>query len=140
MPAVFEYHHTVAAAEIDVQGHANNVCYVAWMQDAALAHTAAEGWPAERYVALGAGWVARSHKIEYHEPAFAGDEIVVRTHVATMQKVTSVRRYRIERRTDGALLATAETRWAFVTYATGQPTRIPAEIAEAFKVMKEGKV
>lgn len=140
MPRVFDYHHTVAPDEIDGQGHANNVCYVDWMQSAALAHTAAEGWPAERYAALGAGWVVRSHKIEYHESALVGDEIVVRTHVATMQKVTSVRRYRIERRRDGALLATAETRWAFVTYATGQPTRIPREIAAAFTLMNEGKM
>ena len=38
-------------------------------------------------------------------------------------------------------MATAETRWAFVDYATNQPTRIPREIAEAFVVVagKEGK-
>ena len=68
MPAIFEYHHTVCDDEIDVLGHANNVCYVAWMQDAALAHSAAQGWPAEAYGRLGMGWVVRSHAIEYHQP------------------------------------------------------------------------
>jgi acyl-CoA thioester hydrolase len=135
MPEVFEYRHTVAVDEIDVQGHANNVCYVAWLQAAALAHSAAEGWPAERYTALGRGWVVRSHSIEYHAPALAGNDIAVFTWVATMQKVTSVRRYRIVRRSDGMLLATAETRWAFVDYATGQPVRIPAEMACAFALV-----
>jgi acyl-CoA thioester hydrolase len=135
MPAVFEFHRTVRDDEIDTQGHANNVCYVQWMQDAALAHSAAQGWPAEAYRRLGSGWVVRSHAIEYHEPVQAGEEIVVETWVATFKRVTSVRRYRITRPADGALLATAETKWAFINYATGQPQRVPADIAGAFEIV-----
>lgn len=130
----FEYPHTVADDEIDEQGHANNVVYVAWMQAAALAHSATLGWTPQRYLELGFGWVARSHTIEYLRPAFAGDEIVVQTHVADMKRVTSTRVYRIVRRADHELLARAETTWAFVDYATGRPTRIPAEIIHAFQV------
>jgi acyl-CoA thioester hydrolase len=135
MPALFEYHHTVRTDEIDAQGHANNVCYVSWMQDAALAHTAAQGWPAAAYQRLGMGWVVRSHTIEYHQPARAGDRITVKTWVATFKRVTSLRRYRIVRQADGGLLATAETLWAFIDYATGQPHRVPAEIASAFEIL-----
>ena len=134
MPELFEYLHTVTDDEIDQQGHANNVVYVAWMQAAALAHSAALGWTPERYLQLGMGWVARSHTIEYVRPALAGDEIIVQTHVADMKKVTSTRVYRIVRRADGELLARAETHWAFINYATGKPTRIPAEIAHAFPI------
>lgn len=135
MPAVFRYEHTVGADEIDPLGHANNVAYLEWMQAAALAHSAAQGWPAERYRALGLGWVVRSHTIEYLLPARAGDVIVVDTWVATLRKATSQRCYRIRRKSDGAVLATAQTRWAFVDYATGQPQRIPPEIAESFEVV-----
>ena len=92
MSRVFEYPHTVADDEIDQQGHANNVVYVAWMQAAALAHSAALGWTPERYRQLGLGWVARSHTIEYLRPAVAGDQIIVETHVADMKKVTSTPR------------------------------------------------
>jgi acyl-CoA thioester hydrolase len=134
MTDLFEYLHTVAEDEIDEQGHANNVVYVAWMQAAAVAHSAALGWTAERYRGLGTGWVARSHTIEYLRPALAGDEIIVQTHVANMKKVTSTRVYRIIRRADHELLARAETNWAFVNFATGKPTRIPAEIAHAFPI------
>jgi acyl-CoA thioester hydrolase len=130
----FEYPHTVADDEIDEQGHANNVVYVAWMQAAAIAHSATLGWTAQRYRQMGMGWVARSHTIEYLRPAFAGEEIVVATHVADMKKVTSKRLYRIFRRSDRELLAKAETHWAFVDYATGKPTRIPVEISRAFPV------
>ncbi len=137
MPAVFEFQHTVRDDEIDAQGHANNVCYVQWMQDAALAHSAAQGWPGEAYRKLGSGWVVRSHAVEYHEPALAGQEIVVETWVATFRRVTSVRRYRIVRPADAALLATAETKWAFINYATGQPQRVPAELAGAFEIVTQ---
>ena len=135
MPEIYEYHHTVGDEEIDALGHAGNVAYVEWMQAAAVAHSAAQGWPGETYRKLGSGWVVRSHAIEYHQPARAGDEIVVRTWVATMKKVTSLRRYRMVRRADDELLATAETKWAFINYTTGQPARIPAEIAQAFQVV-----
>ena len=134
MTDFFEYPHTVGHDEIDEQGHANNVVYVAWMQAAAMAHSATLGWTAERYLKLGMGWVARSHTIEYLRPAYAGDEIIVETHVADMKKVTSTRVYRIIRRADRELLAKAETHWAFINYATGKPTRIPAEISRSFPI------
>jgi acyl-CoA thioester hydrolase len=133
---VFQHPHTVSADEIDEQGHANNVVYVGWMQAAAIAHSAALGWTAERYAAMGCGWVARRHTIDYLQPAYAGEQLIVETQVTDMKKVTSTRVYRILRRSDGAVLAKGETNWAFINYATGKPTRIPAEIAEAFPVLQ----
>jgi len=136
MPEIFFHSHVVQADEIDTLGHANNVAYIAWLQAAAVAHSAAQGWPGSRYHELGQGWVVRSHAIEYLLPAFAGDHVTVETWVATMRKVTSLRRYRIARRGDGALLATAETNWAFVDLTTGKPVRIPSDICEAFVVVE----
>jgi acyl-CoA thioester hydrolase len=136
MPDVFFHSHVVQADEIDTLGHANNVAYIAWLQAAAVAHSAAQGWPGSRYFALGQGWVVRSHAIEYLLPAFAGDHLAVETWVATMKKVTSLRRYRIVRRGDAAVLATAETNWAFVDLAGGRPVRIPPEVAGAFVVVE----
>ena len=134
MPEIYEYRHTVRQDEIDGLKHANNVAYVDWMQSAAVAHSTAHGWSSERYRQMGFGWVVRSHRIEYLQPAFAGDQVVVRTWVATLKKATSVRRYKIVRETDEALLASAETKWAFVNYTTAQPMRIPREVAESFRV------
>ena len=92
MPALFELPLRVTADDIDPLGHVNNIQYVKWMQTAALAHSAAQGWPHDEYVRLGAGWVVRSHTIEYLQPAYEGDEVVVVTWVADMKKVTSLRR------------------------------------------------
>jgi acyl-CoA thioester hydrolase len=136
MPAIFEHHHTVQNHEIDALGHANNVCYVGWMQDAALAHSAAQGWPSEAYLRLGSGWVVRSHTIDYHDAARVGEQIVVGTWVAAFKGVASLRRYRMIRPADGTVLATAETKWVFVNYATGQPRRVPMEIMRAFEIVE----
>lgn len=132
MTRSFEFRRRVLPEEIDPLGHVNNVAYVDWMQQAAMAHSAALGWPGDRYRQLGAGWVVRSHAIEYLRSAKDGDEIVVHTWVATMRKATSLRKYRIVRAADGELLAEAETLWAFVNFATGQPMRIPRDIAAAY--------
>jgi acyl-CoA thioester hydrolase len=137
MLAVFEYEHTVLPDEIDALDHASNVAYVEWMQAAALAHSTALGWPADRYLRLGMGWVVRAHAIEYLQPAFAGEDVIVRTWVATMRKATSSRRYEICRKSDGQILATAETRWAFIDYATRQPARVPKGVAESFPLVND---
>jgi len=136
MPDIFFHPHVVQADEIDDLGHANNVVYIAWLQAAAVAHSAAQGWPGSRYHELGQGWVVREQTIKYLLPAFAGDHVVVETWVATMSKVTSLRRYRVSRNGDGALLATAETNWAFVDLTTGKPVRIPPGVGRAFVVVE----
>jgi acyl-CoA thioester hydrolase len=137
MPAVFEFPHTVAAAEIDELGHANNQVYLAWLNAAALAHSTAQGWSQEAYVKAGAGWVVRKHEIEYLAPARAGEVLVVRTWVATMERATSLRRYEVLRPKDGARLAVASTLWAFVDYKTGRLKRIPEQVAQAFPIVPD---
>lgn len=136
MPAVFEYQHTVRADEIDAHGHVNNVNYFRWMQSAAVAHSAAQGWPTERYEEARLGWVARRHEIDYLQPAFDGDVLVVRTWVADFRKITSWRRYRILRPVDNVLLATAQTNWAFLNLETRMPTRIPADLVSEFQIVE----
>lgn len=134
MIPVFEYRHTVAPDDIDALGHAGNYHYVRWLQHAAVAHSTANGWSPERYDELGAGWVVRSHQITYLQPAFEGDALVIRTWVENMRPATSLRRYEICR-SDGTLLARAETDWAFVNYAKQKAIRIPAEVAESFSLV-----
>jgi acyl-CoA thioester hydrolase len=123
----------VGAGAVDRHGHANNVEFVRWMNDAALAHAAARGWAAAADAA-GSAWVARAHRIDYLRPAFAGDRVRVLTWVADVRGATALRRYRIERAGDDAVLAEAETDFAFVDARTGRPRRIPADLKAAFAV------
>ena len=135
MPAIFEYHHTVSDDEIDGQGHVGNLAYLKWMQAAAVAHSAAQGWPSERYIEIGAGWVVRSHKIEYLQPAFVNEKIVLLTWVATFKKVTSLRKYKFVRLENDAVLARAETNWAFIGFQRHVPRRVPSDVSKAFEIV-----
>jgi acyl-CoA thioester hydrolase len=138
MPDIYLHEHTVHAGEIDPLGHANNVSFVHWMQEAAIAHSTAQGWPMSGYRDIGMAWVVRRHTIEYLFPAFEGDRIVVRTWVADMQRVTSLRRYEIS--AGGRLLARAETSWAFIRTADGKLTRVPDVVSRSFILVPDGVV
>lgn len=129
---VFEYLVTVADSDIDENEHANNVSYVRWMQDAAIAHSAANGWPPERYSESGFAWVARRHTVEYLAPAFEGEEIVVKTWVSDWKTVRSTRKYRFIRKNDDVIVAKAETLWAFLSLKTGRPIKLPPEVGDCF--------
>ncbi len=102
----------------DLNGHVNNVEYLRWMQDAAMQHSEASGCT-QATSATGATWVVRTHKIEYLKPAFAGDHVVVCTWVANFRRVQSLRKYKIFRPADKALLAEGETDWVFVDAQKG---------------------
>ena len=135
MPAIFDWKHVVSESDLDDLQHANNISYLKWMQSAALAHSAAQGWPIKAYHTLGHGWVVRSHHIEYLTPALLGDEIIVRTMVENLKKVTSLRRFTILRPADEVVLAKAATEWAFVDFKTRTLKRIPPEVANAFEIV-----
>ena len=139
MEPVYRFDITVPAEAVDENRHANNVAYVQWMQAAAIQHSAAAGCT-EMTRALGAAWVVRTHRIEYLNPAFAGDAVTVLTWVANFRRVRSLRRYKFIRAADQTVLAQGETDWVFVAAATGRPRAIPDEIKNAFGTAVEEAV
>jgi acyl-CoA thioester hydrolase len=136
MESVYRFNITVPPESVDDNRHVNNVAYVQWMQDSAIAHATASGCT-EMTKAIGATWVARTHHIEYLSPAFAGEAITVMTWVADFRKVRSLRRYKFVRTTDGKVLARGETDWVFVHADTGRPRAIPEEIRKVFVIVSE---
>jgi acyl-CoA thioester hydrolase len=140
MPAVFEHPHRVRPEEIDGLGHANNLAYLQWIVTAAVEHSIAQGWGPDEYRRLGGGWVVRRHAIKYLKSALLDDEIVVRTWLDELRRFSCRRRYLVERVADRAILATAETEWAFIELATGNLTKVPHEVAGAFVLMAAGNV
>ncbi len=120
---------------IDGNGHVNNVHYIQWMQDTALAHSAALGWSRERYTALGRTWVVRSHNIEYLHPAYAGDSITIFTWVAAMHKIRCLRKFKFFRPGDQTTLAMASTLFILCDLHSGRPIPIPEEMLQAYPVI-----
>lgn len=137
MPRVLVHAFRVPARSIDVNGHVNNLEYLRWMQDAAVMHSVARGWPYERYRESRTAWVVRSHAIEYLAPGFADDTLSIATWVADLQERSSLRRYLVWRPSDRRVLAEAETRWVLVDTAKGRPRVIPDELRSSFAVVTD---
>lgn len=121
--------------DIDSNGHVNNIVYVQWMQDIAIAHSDAVGC-SQATTAAGCTWVARSHFIEYLRPAYAGDRILLQTWIVdAAKKSSSPRRYRMVRESDGTVLARGETLWVFIDVQSGRPRTIPVEVIGCFETV-----
>lgn len=129
---MFRHRVTVGESDSDELGHTNNIQYVRWLQDAAIAHSAHVGLTFERYVALGGVFVVRRHEVDYLRSALRGDELEVRTHVASVMAAKSERKYEIVRLSDETVIVRALTLWGFVDTTMGRPMRIPDEIYVAF--------
>jgi len=128
----FSHRFVVPATDIDDLGHASNVSWVRWVQDAATEHSRSIGLGLDEYRALGVLWVVRRHDIEYLGAAFEAQELVAETWVASMKGATSLRRTRFTRATDGAELCHAATTWVLVSLPQGRPTRVPRELLQRY--------
>lgn len=136
MDPVYRYEIEVTARDVDRQGHVNNVKYIQWMQDAAVAHALTSGCTRASHV-VGATWVVRTHQIEYLSPAFDGDKLALLTWPSNFQRVRSLRKYKFVREKDQTVIARAETDWVFVNAKTGRPQSIPAEVKNTLPVVSE---
>ena len=119
----------VAPEDIDPLGHVNNVVYLRWAQDVAVAHWQA-GAPAgaqERLI-----WVVLRHEVDYKHPARLGDEVKVRTWVGTASRFRFERLTEMTRVQDGRLLARVRTLWCPLDRQTGRPTEVGPEVRALF--------
>jgi acyl-CoA thioester hydrolase len=125
------FDHPILAGEIDVDanGHVNNVVYLRWVQEAAVAH-----WTSVAAVEVRAdvSWVVVRHEIDYKRPAFPGDALVARTWVDRITVATTERRCEILRGADGELLAKSLTVWCAIDPRTGKPRRIDPRVRSYF--------
>lgn len=125
----------IPGSAIDENGHVNNVAYVQWMQEIAVEHYASLGGIEAQ--GSDATWFVREHRIEYLRPAFAGEEIEIKTWVENIRRVRSLRKYEFVRKSDGRVLVKGETDWVFVDVRTGRPLPIPEEVSNVFSLSKE---
>ena len=79
------------------------------------------------------------HRVEYLRHAFAGEQIIVLTWVSNFRRVQSLRKYRIIRVKDNAVLVEGETDWVFVDAKTGRLRSIPKNVIAAFEILPKEK-
>ena len=127
----FEQRLVVAAEHLDDNAHVNNVVYLQWMTDAAVAHWTSIASPdAQARIA----WVARRHEIDYHAPALLGEALVVRTWIGAADGLRFVRFGEVRRERDAKVLASLRTVWIPIDRVTGRPKRVPEDVRAQFSV------
>ena len=134
--AVFEMAIAVEPADIDELGHVNNVVYVRWVQDIAVAHWRAAASRDDRKKLL---WIVVRHEIDYRRAARLGDGILARTWVGAATRIKFERHTELLRSSDGCLLAKARTVWCPIDSVTGKPTGVGAAVRAVFSVGRESE-
>ncbi len=127
MAVTFEHSFIVRAEDIDEQGHVNNVRYVQWIQDVAVAHW--QSWATADQLE-GVTWVVLRHEIDYLRPAFEGEEITARTWVGKASAAKSERFTEISR--GDSVLVRAKSIWCALDSQTFRPRRIDDRLKEKF--------
>jgi acyl-CoA thioester hydrolase len=130
----YELRVTVAPGDIDGLGHVNNTVYLRWVQEVAIAHWEAVVSPADQAAIV---WVVVRHEIDYRKPAWAEDEILLRTWVGKATRLTFERFTEIVRGPDRQLLAQARTLWCPVDPESFRPKRVSPELREQFSTGQE---
>ena len=127
----FEINLTVQPADIDGLGHVNNLVYLRWVQDIAVAHwrSAASAEDQAKFY-----WVVLRHEIDYKQSAKPGDGIQVRTWVGSASRIKFERHTEMKRASDGVLLAKALTVWCPMDRATGRPTAVSPQVRAVFSI------
>lgn len=119
-----------AADDIDVLGHVNNVVYVRWAQELAMAHWSARASPAmqARYI-----WVVTRHEIDYRAEIKLGDAVTGVTWVDEAGRGPLFGRT-VEIRADGRAKPAAVIRsmWCLVDAKTRKIQRVPPEVSGVF--------
>ncbi|MEO7675052.1 MAG: thioesterase family protein [Pyrinomonadaceae bacterium] len=123
----FSHMFRVAASDIDDQGHVNNVAYLRWIQEIAVAHWrhAASEEMLARY-----SWITVRHEIDYKKQAFENENIAATTWVGEWTHVTCERFTEIHR--GGDLLVKGRTVWCMIDRETSRPAKIAKELIERF--------
>jgi acyl-CoA thioester hydrolase len=133
-PDTFQLDLVVGDDDIDMLGHASNIAFVRWIQDAATAHSAAVGLDLEAYRRLGAVFVVVRHEIDYLRPALRAEELQARTWISSVMAAKCLRTTQLVRKRDDQIVARGVTTWGFVAFETGRPKRITDDVRAAFGV------
>lgn len=127
----FEQTIIVDAADIDELGHVNNIVYLRWVQDVAVAHWRSLTTAEEQAAVY---WVVLRHEIDFKLSAVIGDVITARTWVGTATGLSFERHTEILRAVDARILARGRTLWCPMDARTGRPVRVSPEIRKRFSV------
>ncbi|MGA0607345.1 acyl-CoA thioesterase [Phenylobacterium sp. VNQ135] len=126
---VFRLTFEPTPADIDENGHVNNVVYLRWAQDMGTAHWRSLA-PAEAQATW--AWIALRHEIDYRRALMPGETAQGRTWVSDVAEGPRFDRFIRIDGPDGQMCAQVRTTWVLIEQATGRPRRVPPWMVELF--------
>ena len=126
---VFSLEFRPNPADIDDNGHVNNVVYLSWAQDLAIAH-----WETRQSDEARArwAWICLRHEVDYRRSLMPDETAQGRTWVASKADGPRFDRYVRIDGPDGAMCAQLVTTWCLIERATGRPRRVPPDLVARF--------
>ncbi len=109
----------------------NNVVYLRWVQDAAVAHWHELATEQEQARLL---WVVVRHEIDYKRQTFLGDVVIARTWVGEALRRNFERHTELLRESDGRILAKARTLWCPIDKSTHKAVAVDEALRARFSV------
>lgn len=135
-PDPFVIRHVVDGEDIDALGHTNNVCYLAWLERCAWAHSAAVGFAVDQMLAVNRAMVVRDVSMQYLLATFAGDELYIGDWISACDgRLRARRSFQILRAHDQMTVLRADIDFVCIDVQRGRPTRMPPEFVAAYKVL-----
>jgi len=126
---IFEQPIIITENDIDENGHVNNICYLKWVQDIAIAHWSSVANTNMKTELL---WVVSRHEIDYLKSAYLNNHLIARTWVVEPQGAKSQRHVNIIDIDSNTIIAKIITTWYLLDSKTKKPKRITEEITSVF--------
>ena len=127
---IFKQRFPVDADDIDELGHVNNIVYLRYAQDIAIAH-----WRARATEEMVAGfvWVVMRHEVDYRAQLQLGDEVEVRTWVDDAPRGPAWARF-VDIYKLGAEKPSAQIKsnWCMLDAQTRRIKRVPMDLVQRF--------
>ena len=126
---VFTRAFTALPEHIDANGHVNNVVYLDWVQQIAIAHWEAVQ-PADDQAKW--AWICLRHEVDYRRALMPGETAQARTWLSETTEGPRYDRYVRIDGPDGAMCAQAITTWCLIEQGSGRPRRVPPDMVARF--------
>lgn len=132
-PEPFVVQARVQPEDIDGLGHANNLVYLRWLEQAAWHHSIHLGLDLAAYEHHQRAMVVHRHELDYLSACHEGNEVNIGTWlVACDNKMRLWRRYQVVR-TDGTTCLRGLTRFVCADLHSGRPKRMPPEFIQGYQ-------
>lgn len=126
---VYALPFTPSETAIDANGHVNNVVYLVWAQELAIAHW--ESGASQEDLARCA-WIVLRHEVDYRGELKLGDTARGRTWLSAEPEGPRFERFVRFDNAEGRMCAQVRTIWCLIDAATRRPKRIPDYMIDVF--------